>query len=52
MMQYEKKVKEPSVPSQVKAYWDKIPLYQGYGVEGSSEAPVCCNGWIDSWCIN
>ena len=25
---------------------------QGYGVERSSEAPVCCDGWTDSWCVD
>ena len=27
-------------------------LYQGYGAEGSNEAPVCCDGGIDSRCID
>ena len=45
-------VGEPSVPWQVKAYRAQISLYQGYGAERSSEAPVCCDGWIDSWCVD
>ena len=45
-------VREPSVPWQVKAYRDQVWLYQGYGVKRSSEAPVCCDERVDSWCVN
>ena len=32
----------------VEAYRDQISLYQGYGAERSSEAPVCCDKRADS----
>ena len=31
-----------------KAYRDQVPLYQGYGAEGSSEDLVCCDAGTDS----
>ena len=43
---------ESSVPWQVEAYLDQVSLYQEYGAEGSSEAPICCDGWLDSWCVD
>ena len=38
----------PMFHDKFEAYRDQISLYQGYGVERSSEAPVCCDGRADS----
>ena len=48
-LELRKVVIESSVPWQFEAYWDQVSLYQGYGAEGSSEAPICCNGGTYSW---
>ena len=45
-------VRESSVPWHVEAHWDKVSLYWEYGVKGSSEAPICCDGRSDSWCVD
>ena len=43
-----KLLENPVFHAKVEAYRDQVSLYQGYGVEGSSEAPVCCDRGTDS----
>ena len=45
-------VRESSVPWQVEAHRDQVSLYQEYGSERSGEALVCCDGRIDSQCVD
>ena len=39
---------EPCVLWKFKAHIDQVPLYHGYGVERSNQAPVHGNEWADS----